>query len=77
MNSNWSQNKILITATVAFIFSFFFMCYIQPNCFFKKDGSIRSFGIGYKNKTVIPIWIVSIVLAIFCYVGASFYFLRF
>ena len=34
---------------------------------FNKDGSIRKFGIGYKRKTVIPIWLLSIIFAILAY----------
>jgi hypothetical protein len=37
------------------------------------DGSFREFGVGYKNKTVIPIWVVSIIIAILCYLAISYY----
>ena len=34
---------------------------------YNEKGGFRQFGLGYKQKTVIPIWVVSIVLAIACY----------
>ena len=40
---------------------------------FKNDGSIRQFGIGYKEKTVLPIWLIAIVVAILCYVFVMYY----
>jgi hypothetical protein len=40
---------------------------------YTKEGGFRQFGVGYKQKTVVPIWIVAIMLAILCYVGVSWY----
>jgi len=34
---------------------------------YNEQGGFRQFGIGYKQKTVIPIWIAAIVLAILSY----------
>ena len=45
----------------------------KPTLVYDKDGSFREFGVGYRHKTVIPIWIVSIVLAILCYLAVSYY----
>jgi hypothetical protein len=36
--------------------------------------SFRRFGIGYKNKTVVPIWLFAIILAILIYVGVIYIF---
>lgn len=60
------QNKILVALGI-FIVIFSLVQYIQPMFLYNKDGSIRQFGIGYKNKTIFPIWLFSIVLAIFSY----------
>jgi len=45
----------------------------KPSFAYGKDGEFRQFGIGYRNKTVIPIWTVSIGLAIFSYLAILFY----
>ena len=50
---------------------------LKPGFIYDKDGSFREFGVGYKHKTVIPIWVVSIILAILCYVAVSYYLMLF
>ena len=40
---------------------------VAPHFLYNEDGSLRQFGIGYKKKTVIPNWLVALVLAIFSY----------
>lgn len=74
LTNNVKRNKILLSSTFLFIFIFCIICSIQPNCFFKQDGSIRAFGVGYKNKTILPIWLAAIVLAILIYLFVQMYF---
>ena len=33
----------------------------------EKNGSFRQFGVGYKNTTILPLWLISIILAIISY----------
>jgi hypothetical protein len=40
---------------------------LKPGFAYTEEGGFRQFGLGYKQKTVIPVWIVAIVLAIFSY----------
>ena len=46
---------------------------IKPSFLYRKDGLLRKFGLGYKNKTIIPLWLVSISLAIISYLFVLFY----
>ena len=46
---------------------------MKPACFYNRDGSIREFGIGYRNKTILPIWLLSLVLGILCYLAVLYY----
>ena len=46
---------------------------IKPACFYNRDGSIREFGVGYRNKTILPIWLLSLVLGILCYLVVMYY----
>lgn len=55
---------------IIFSIIFYFIFYTKPYYFFKEDGSIREFGLGYKEKTIFPIWIFSIILAIVSYLVA-------
>ncbi len=40
---------------------------IRPAIIYNTDGSFKQFGIGYRNKTVTPIWLICIILGIFSY----------
>jgi len=42
---------------------------IKPAIIYNEHGGFRPFGLGYRHKTVVPIWVVSIILAIFCYMA--------
>ena len=45
----------------------------KPNFAYGRDGEFRQFGVGFKNKTVVPVWAVAITLAIFSYLAVLFY----
>ena len=46
---------------------------LKPSFLYNSDGSLREFGIGYKNKTILPVWMLSIVLGILSYLLVLFY----
>lgn len=44
------------------------LTYLKPNFIFDNDNEVmRQFGVGYNNTTIIPLWLCSILLAIFSY----------
>ena len=45
----------------------------KPSLLYENDGSFRKFGVGYRKKTVVPIWLISIIVALLSYVAVSFY----
>jgi hypothetical protein len=57
----------LVIAIVIFLILFSIFHYIKPAFAYNDIGGFRPFGLGYRNKTVITVWIVAIVLAIFSY----------
>ena len=61
------QNK-LNSAILLYFILFSIIHNTQPSLLYNKDGSFREFGVGYKHKTVIPIWLISIILSILSYV---------
>ena len=73
MYKNYIRENITLVAIVLFIIIFGSIQMIKPACFYNKDGSIREFGVGYKNKTILPIWLLSIVLGIVCYLAVMYY----
>jgi hypothetical protein len=39
----------------------------KPRFMYNEDGSLRQFGIGFQRKTVVPAWLVAIIIAILSY----------
>lgn len=66
------MNKLNI-AIFVFIILFIFIHIMKPSFLYKQDGSLREFGIGYRNKTVVPMWLVVLILSIFSYFGALWF----
>lgn len=67
------RENITMTSIVLFIIIFGLIQVIKPQFLYNSDGSIRVFGIGYRNKTILPIWLLSIVLGILCYLFVMYY----
>tara|TARA_Y100000389_G_scaffold47718_1_gene42880 strand:- start:2916 stop:3164 length:249 start_codon:yes stop_codon:yes gene_type:complete len=67
MYFNFVKNNITLVAITLFLISFTILMLLKPGFLYNKDGSIKTFGLGYKKKTVIPVWLVSIILAILAY----------
>lgn len=44
----------------------------KPGLAYLPNGAYRPFGVGFKHKTVVPIWLISIVLAILSYTFVLF-----
>ena len=62
--------------TIAIGAFFIILCVIhlsKPHLIYSPDGSLREFGVGYKKKTVLPLWLVVLVSSVLCY-GAAVYF---
>ena len=49
------------------------MHYVKPAIIYNEHGGFREFGVGYRQKTVIPIWMASIILAIMAYLAVLYY----
>ena len=63
----------LSISIILFILLFSLVHSIKPIMLYNDDGSFRQFGVGYRHKTVIPIWAVSMVFAIFSYLFVMYY----
>jgi hypothetical protein len=73
-NQYISREALSVIAVFIFLILFGIINAFRPSVIYNKDLSFRRFGIGYKNKTVIPIWMLSIVLAILVYVLVTYLF---
>lgn len=52
-----------------FVVLYVIISYTKPSFLFEPDGSIREFGIGRKKKTIIPLWLIVLILAFLSYLG--------
>ena len=66
------MNKLAVTVSI-FLIIFTIIHMLKPTIMYNEDGGFRPFGVGYRHKTVIPIWLVSILVAIFSYLGVLYY----
>jgi hypothetical protein len=58
---------------VLYILLFSLFVWFKPNFLYNKDGSLRQFGIGTRYTTVIPLWLLSLILAIMSYFLTLYY----
>ena len=67
LTTKFIRIHIVNISVLIFLLAFSLIHYIKPDLMYTKEGGFRQFGIGYKHKTVVPIWLVAIILAIFSY----------
>ena len=72
MYKNYIRENKTLAAIILFIIIFGTIQLMKPACFYNKDGSIREFGVGYKNKTILPLWLLSLILGILCYLAVIY-----
>jgi hypothetical protein len=73
INRSYIRENITLISIILFVIMFGFIIMMKPSFLYNKDGSIREFGIGYKNKTILPIWLMSLILGIISYLIVMFY----
>ena len=69
---NIIRNNLAGSAILLYVIVFMLVQYATPTFLYNDDGSLREFGIGYSSKTVLPIWIVAIVLGILSYLAVYY-----
>jgi len=73
------MNRLFVRRNITSISIFIFMILFttvqitKPAFLYNTDGSLKQFGLGRKKKTVIPIWFISLILAIFSYLFVLYY----
>jgi hypothetical protein len=67
------RNNTTLASIILFLIIFGLVQLLKPSFLYNNDGSLREFGIGYKNKTILPMWLFSIVLGIVAYVFVLYY----
>ena len=73
MLRTFTRNNTTLVSIIIFLIIFGVVQFLKPAFLYNRDGSIREFGIGYKNKTILPLWLFSIILGILSYVIVLYY----
>ena len=73
MYRQYIRRNITSVSILLFVILFCIVQLVEPAFLYDKDGSLRIFGLGSKNKTVIPIWFLTLILAIFSYLFVLYY----
>jgi hypothetical protein len=73
MLRTFTRNNTTLVSVIIFLVIFGIVQLIKPSFLYNNDGSLREFGVGYKNKTILPLWLFSIVLGILTYVSVLYY----
>lgn len=67
------RNNTTLVSIIAFLIIFGIVQILKPSFLYSNDGSLRDFGVGYKNKTILPMWLFAIVLGILSYTLVLYY----
>ena len=69
---SYIRQNITSVSILVFTIIFIVIQFAEPNFLYNK-GKLRQFGIGTKQKTIFPIWLLSMILAIFSYLFVLYY----
>jgi hypothetical protein len=70
------RQHVVTISILMYICIYMFIMYLKPSFLFNKNGSLREFGIGSRNKTIIPIWFLAIFIATLSYFSVMYYVSR-
>lgn len=73
MNRNFIRKNITSVAIVIFVVVYTFIVLSKTPLIYNKDGSLREFGVGYSSRSVLPAWLVAILVAIISYFSVLYY----
>jgi len=76
MYRSYISKNVTLVSILLFLAVFVTIQIGKPAFLYKDDGSIRDFGIGYRNKTILPVWLLAIVLGILSYLFVLYYLSR-
>jgi len=67
MNRVFVKKHIASVSIILFLGVLFVVANMKPHFLFNRDGSLRDFGVGFKKKTVVPMWLIVIIIAVMSY----------
>ena len=73
IQQRWIRHNKISVAILIYIILFALVNLLKPAFMYNPDGSLKEFGVGYRKKTIIPVWLISIFLAIIAYFSVVYY----
>ena len=73
MNRGFVRRNITLFALILYIILYGLLILSKPHLIYNKNGTLRNFGIGYSSRSVLPIWLLSIIIAIMSYFAVMYY----
>ena len=73
MNRIFIKKHIVPLSILCFVMMYTILVTLKPSFLYNRDGTFREFGLGRSKNTIIPIWLMAIVLAVLSYVGLLYY----
>ena len=73
MYRHFIEKNPTLVSLILFLVLYYTILVGKPDFLYNSDGSIRQFGVGYRKKTIFPIWLMSLILGILCYLFVIVY----
>ena len=73
LTRNFIRTNLTSFSILLFLTLFSIIHLTKPNFIYKPDGTFRDFGLGYRNKTILPMWLIVVVVAIISYLIILYY----
>lgn len=73
MNRMFIRQNITTISIIIFMTIYLTILYFKPGFLYNKDGSLRQFGLNSNKKTVIPVWLLVILISILSYFFVLYY----
>ena len=67
------RQHITAMSIIVYIIVFCMVQWIKPSFLYNENGTLKQFGLGVRQKTVVPIWLITMILAIFSYLFVLYY----
>ena len=67
------RRNIVIISIIIYLSIYYLCIKMKPGFLYTRDGNLRMFGIGYKNKTILPGWILATFISILVYFSLMYY----
>lgn len=73
MNRKWINKNLIQSAIIIFIFLYLIVINVKPGFIYNNNDTLREFGLGQSKKTILPLWLMAIILAISSYFLVTVY----